>query len=106
MGRKNVMPAKLRKINHLHHQAKNTFCYVSKQKKAFPKIKYLFKNRLEKFEANCYRNEKNLLAFRKNISKNFSTTTLLKLVVELKTRPLQGLIAILISARRMRPVKQ
>ena len=90
------MSAKLRKNKPFAPPSEKYFMLYFETKKAFPKIKYILKNRLENFEANCYQNEKNLLVFGKNISKNFSKTTLLKLGIELKTRPLQCLITLLI----------
>ena len=87
MGQQNVHVCKIKKKNKpFAPPSEKRFLLCFKTKKAFPKMKYLFKNRLEKFEANCYRNEKNLLVFRKNIPKNFSKTTLLKLGIELKAR--------------------
>ena len=96
MGQQNVYVCKIKKNKPFAPPSEKYFLLYFETKKAFPKIKYLFKNRLEKFDANCYQNEKNLLVFGKNISKNFSKTTLLKLGIELKTRPLQCLITLLI----------
>ena len=84
MGQHNVKVCKIKKIISFAPPSEKYFLSYFETKKAFPKIKYLFKNRFEKFQANCYRNEKNLLVFRKNISQNFSTTTVLKLGIELK----------------------
>ena len=96
MGQQNVYVCKIKKNKTLAPPSETYFLSCFETKQAFPKIKYFFKNRLEKLEANCYRNEKNLLVFRKNIPKNFSKTTLLKLGIELKVRPLQCLITLLI----------
>ena len=96
MGQQNVYVCKIKKNKPFAPPSEKYFLLCFETKQAFPKIKYLFKNRLEKLEANCYRNEKNLLVFRKNIPKIFLKTTLLKLGIELKTRSLQWLIALLI----------
>ena len=96
MRQQNVYVCKIKKNKPFAPPSEKCFLLCFETKKTFPKIKYLFKNRLEKFEANCYRNEKDLLVFRKNVSKNFLKTTLLKLGIEPKIRPLQCLITLLI----------
>ena len=89
--------AKLKKTtNRLHHLAEHVFVMFRNKKKAFPKPNYSFKNRFENLPANCHRNKTRFLVFRRSVLKNFSKTTLLKLGIELKTRPLQCLIALLI----------
>ena len=88
--------AKLKKNKPFAPPSEHVFVMFRNKTKSVSKQKNSFKNRFEDFPANCNRNKTRFLVFRKSVLKNFSKTTLLKLGIELKIRPLQGLIAILI----------
>ena len=71
MGQQNVYVCKIKKNKPFAPPSEKYFLLCFETKKAFPKIKYLFKNRLENFDANCYRNEKKSFSFPEKYSENF-----------------------------------
>ena len=80
---------------YLHHLAKHIFV-MFRNKTSVSEAKLFIQKSFRKLTSKLSPKYKSFLVFRNSVLKNFSKTTLLKLRVELKIRPLQCLIAILI----------